>query len=72
MSIDEITSLGIRKEMERQGVSHADLLGTTGAGDSRIAIYQIGGVRVAETNGEPVWEESDPEGFAAAAEMCGL
>jgi hypothetical protein len=48
----------------------AHLLACSGTGNDRVIIYQIGYDRVAETNGDPVWEESDPCGFADLLEVA--
>jgi len=37
-----------------------------------VTIYQLGDVRVADTNGDPVWEESDSATFAELLESEGI
>lgn len=51
--------------------------GHEGQADYFIGFYAIPGrlgreVRVANTNGDPVWEEADPQAFADIAESCGV
>jgi len=43
-------------------------------GDHRIVIWRnpVTGLRHAETNGDPIWEESSPEDFAIALSECGI
>lgn len=49
------------------------LLATNGkTGDAQLAVWECDGVRVVDRNADPIWEESDPEGFAAEAAECGL
>jgi hypothetical protein len=64
INVDEINSAGIQYEAKKAGVTTATMLEQHGDGDSRITIYELNGVRVADTNGDPVWEEDDPEAFA--------
>lgn len=41
------------------------LLGTNGkAGDAMLKLWDCNGVRCIETNGDTIWDESDPDGFA--------
>ena len=69
-AIDEINAQGIKTEAARTGVSELDFLGTfqhPKHQESRaydISIYRFpNGTRVAATNGDEVWEESDVQGF---------
>jgi hypothetical protein len=48
------------------------LLATDGNGDNRIRVFQVGTVRVMDTNADPVWEEADPQGFAEVLEERGI
>jgi hypothetical protein len=73
MKIEDINSAGIRAQGRKDGISEVTKLGDNGkSGDHKVTIYQFGDVRVADTNGDPVWEESDPESFAEILEQCGL
>lgn len=70
ISADDITSSEIKSLAQIAGVKTITLLGVfdhpdhPGADDYRLRIYDFGGVRVAETNGAPVWEQADPAGWA--------
>jgi hypothetical protein len=61
-----INSTAIRNAATSDTVT---LLGEFGSGDSLVKIYDLGFARVAETNADPVWEESDPQGFAELLEQ---
>jgi hypothetical protein len=56
---NEIKSIAIRSISET-----GTKLAEWGYGDSKVIVWDLGFCRVAETNGDPVWEESDPQGFA--------
>jgi hypothetical protein len=73
--IEDINSQGIEIEATRQGVSELDFLGKyqhpehPGSNDWTISIYRFpNGTRAASTNGDPIWEESDPQAFAEMLE----
>jgi hypothetical protein len=69
ININEINSIGIQAQGRIDGITEVELIGTNGkTGDAKFTAYWFGGVRVIETNGEPVWEEQDPCAFA---EMMG-
>ena len=69
ISINEINSGGIQAQAARDGITEVQLIGTNGKiGDAKTTAYYFGGVRVINTNGDPVWEEQDPEAFAAMME----
>ncbi|HPU86623.1 MAG TPA: hypothetical protein PLE60_14945 [Candidatus Latescibacteria bacterium] len=73
INIDDINSAGIRAEARKAGISTVTKLGTNGkTGDANVTIYQLGDVRVADTNGDPVWEESDSATFAELLESEGI
>ena len=73
ISIDDINSAGIAAEARKAGISAVTKLGDNGKfGDARVTIYQLGDVRVADTNGDPVWEESDNATFAELLESEGI
>lgn len=74
-------SLGIAAEIRRFGVTDVHLLGSgevQGDVNSRCTFFLLvggkagHGVRVASTNGDPVWEEEDAGAFAWLAEQCGV
>jgi hypothetical protein len=66
ISIQDINSAGITAQAKIDGITEVTLLGTydhpdhPGSNDWRIRIYDFGGVKVADTNGDPVWEETCP------------
>ena len=71
----DINSQGIKIEATRQGVSELDFLGKfqhpehPDSNDWAICIYRFpSGMRVAVTNGDPVWEETDLQLFAKLLE----
>lgn len=64
-------SLGIAAEMA--ATDTAELIGTNGKqGDARVIVFELRGVRVAVTNGDPIWEESDAVAFAELLETEGI
>lgn len=64
-------SLGIAAEMSENDT--AELLGTNGKqSDARVLVFELRGVRVAATNGDPVWEEQDTAAFAELMESEGI
>ena len=64
-------SLGIAAEMSDADI--AELIATNGKqGDARVMVFEIRCVRVAATNGDPVWEESDAAAFAELMESEGI
>ena len=64
-------SLGIAAEMTARDV--AERLGDNGkAGDRLVIVWRVRGVRVASTNGDPVWEEADAAEFAELLESEGI
>lgn len=68
-----INSIGIEVEARKAGIATVTFLGRNGkSGDERVVIYQLGDVRVADTNGDPVWEESDRAAFAALLKSEGI
>lgn len=67
---NEITSVSIRAQAIADKVDQIDLIDELDhpdhPGDKNwtIRLYDYSGVRVIETNGDPIWEESDPVGFS--------
>ena len=73
ISIEDINSIGIAVEARKAGITTVTLLGDNGkSGDARVTVYQLGDVRVADTNGDPIWEESDHAAFAELLESEGI
>jgi hypothetical protein len=54
IAIEDINSAGITAQARKDGITEVTKL----ASGPNVTIYQYGDVRVADTNGEPVWEES--------------
>jgi hypothetical protein len=75
-STDELAQIvgrEIATEAELHGCS-VELLAVGYTSDSpggRVAVYRVGDVLVAGTNGNAVWEDDD-EGFATLLEECGI
>lgn len=62
--ISEVNSLGIQAVAKCDGFTEALFVGDNGEqGDARVEIWDLGGMLVANTNGDPVWQESMPEKF---------
>ena len=73
ISIENLNSAGIVIEARKAGLDTVTKLGTNGkTGDAKVTIYRFGAVRVADTNGDPIWEESDPSSFAELLESEGI
>ena len=73
ISIADINSIGIAVEARKAGITTVTTLGDNGkSGDARVTVYQLGDVRVADTNGDPIWEESDLAAFAELLESEGI
>ena len=82
IEISEFNSSGIRAEAERLGITHMRRLGGGYADGNNNPDYYVGfyalphpggwEFRVANTNGNPVWEEEDEQGFSELAESCGV
>ena len=72
VQVEDVNSRGIEIECEKLGLTEIELLATDGNGDNRIRVFQVGPVRVMDTNADPVWEESDPQGFAEVLEERGI
>ena len=73
INVEDIKSIGIAAEARKAGIATVTKLGGNGkTGDARVTIYQLGDVRVADTNGDPVWEESDHATFAELLESEGI
>ena len=69
-TIEEINNSGIVAEMEKLGLEKLEFLGKhqhpeyPDSNDHAIELYQFpAGGRVAATNGDPIWEESDEANF---------
>ena len=73
INIANINSGGIAREARKAGITTITQLGDNGKfGDARVTVYQLGVVRVANTNGDPIWEESDHAAFAELLDSEGI
>lgn len=83
IEIAEYNSAGIRAEAAAYGATHMREIGrghSDGDDDnpnSRVIFFELAvrdglTVRVADTNGDPVWEEDDGATFSRLAEECGV
>lgn len=54
IQIEDLNSAEIKAQARKDGITEVTKL----AYSPNVTIYQFGGVRVADTNGDPVWEES--------------
>ena len=71
--IEDINSIGIAVEARKAGITTVTKFGDNGkSGDARVTVYQLGDVRVAATNGDPIWEEADRAAFAELIESEGI
>ena len=70
IKIENINSAGIQAQAKINGITEVTHLGTfdhpdhPGSNDWQIRVFDFGGVKVADTNADPVWEESDPTAWA--------
>lgn len=73
IDISSINSRGIYRQAKIDGIETVTHLGDNRKqGDARVTVYQFGDVRVADTNGDPIWEESDHAAFAELLETEGI
>lgn len=54
IKIENLNSAGIQAQAREDGITHVTKL----ASGQNVTIYQYGDVLVADTNADPVWEES--------------
>jgi hypothetical protein len=73
IDISSINSREIYRRAKAVGIATVTYLGDNRKqGDARVTVYQFGDVRVANTNGDPVWEECDHAAFAELLETEGI
>jgi hypothetical protein len=73
IDIRRINSRGISRQGKIEGIDTVTHLGDNGKnGDGRVTVYRLGDMRVADTNGDPVWEEQDEAAFAELLETEGI
>ena len=77
LEISKYNSADIRRIAEKAGVETMKLIGEGHSdGDlnncnSRVSFFELSdGMRVADTNGDPIWEDEDASIFAELAESC--
>ena len=78
INIDRVQSVSIRNEYISAHCNHADFFGTyrhpehPDSADWMITLYSVCDELVFETNGDPVWEVSNPAEFAALVLEYGI
>jgi hypothetical protein len=78
ISIDSVNSLAIQAEYKQAHCRYADYLGSfqhpehRASQDWTICLYSVCDALVIETNGDPVWQHGDHEGFASLIESYGI
>ena len=78
VSIDSVNSVSIQDEYRAAHCNHADFFGEfrhpahLDSQDWCITLYSVCDALVLSTNGDPVWQEGDPEGFAALVSEYGI
>lgn len=78
IKINDYNSASIKAIASKLGVTHMELIGEghadgdTNNPNSLIRFFKIGETRVADTNGDPIWEEEDMQAFAELADECGV
>jgi len=78
VSIDSVNSVSIQDEYLAAHCNHAEFLGTfrhptyPDSQDWCVTLYSVCDALVFSTNGDPVWESGDPEGFAAIVSEYGI
>lgn len=78
VSIDSVQSIGIRNEYIAAHCNHAEYLGTfrhpahLDSADWSVALYSVCDELVFSTNGEPIWQANDSDGFSAIVAEYGI
>lgn len=67
IAIADINSAGIRTFAAERGATEAEFIGSTLIGAERYTLYEVAGVKVIDTNADPVFEGA--EGFEELEEM---
>ena len=75
--IEDINSSSIQAEAREHGITHATFIASGGENEMHITVWELSGsdgipFRVANTNGEPVWEEQDGAIFRELLESVGI
>lgn len=78
ITISSYNSASIKAIASKLGVAHMELIaqgradGDSNNPNSLIRFFKIGETRVADTNGDPIWEDEDMQAFAELAAECGV
>ena len=78
INIDSVKSVAIRNEYTSMHCNHADFFGTfrhpdhPDSADWMITLYSVCDELVFETNGDPIWETTNPSDFAALVLEYGI
>jgi hypothetical protein len=78
INIDSVKSVAIRNEYTSLHCNHADFFGTfrhpdhPDSADWMITLYSVCDELVFETNGDPIWETTNPRDFAALVLEYGI
>ena len=78
IKIQDINSAGITAQAKIDGITELTHLGTyehpdhPGSNDWTIRVYDFGGVKVADTNGDPVWQENCPNAWRHLMQSYGI
>lgn len=73
IKIADLNSTGIAYQAKLDGITEVTHIGSNHkSGDQRCEMYDVGGVRVMTTNGDPIWEEQDAIAFAEHMEWAGV
>jgi len=78
INIDSVRSVSIRNECLAAHCNHANFFGTfrhpdhPDSSDWCITLYSVCDELVFETNGDPVWETTNPSEFAALVAEYGI
>lgn len=78
ISIDSVQSVSIRNEYKNAHCNHADFFGTfrhpdhPDSSDWCVTLYSVCDELVFETNGDAIWETTNPSEFAALVLEYGI
>ena len=78
INIDSVKSVSIRNEYKNAHCNHANFFGSfrhpdhPDSADWMITLYSVCDELVFETNGDPVWETTNPSEFAALVLEYGI
>jgi hypothetical protein len=78
VSIDSVQSVSIRNEYLAAHCRHADYLGSfrhpqhLNGADWTLHLYSVCDALVFATNGDPIWQQGDHEGFNSLLDTYGI